>query len=584
MINIVIKNIFVYSFSTEKVFDAEFGRSVNIIYGKNTSGKSTLIQSILYSMGVNDSKENLNDIIEEDALFRLEVDHEKDGVHKSVIFVRHDNSLIISVCGEISYKFNGINANNSKEHIKYKDIFSNIFGFNMMLQNKNELVKAPVEAAFLPFYISQSVGWVYLKESIGDYRFYKDFNCDYVDYYMGVDGSNNNIERYSLEKEKDVLNKKIRFLSTYKEEDSSILLSEKIDSRFKGETNKFLEHFKENSEGLSDLEVKYSDCCNEMAEVNERKKIIYKIIRNIKLQRPELDKCNVCGQFLPSGIESLYFYYQDINDALTQKKIIGEEIKKLQSKINSISEKINTKNKDNAKNYNLLIDSSVDDISFKDWLEYKSSIALKDEINRRIMLAEDELSVINDKLKLITGDNSVVRKRKEVEKSFLKIFLSKASSLDVTVPKQDKYRDLYAISSFPYQGVELHKIIMAYHFAFYKMVTSIKKNHQFPFILDAVFKEDIDYYNRELILKFLGEESKSTGQMIFSLAECKDDDFHDHSELFDVKKIDKKYFDEKSSKICIGDSKNTRAFLLKRNLSEKEIYKLQDSLKKLDII
>ncbi|MBT0420191.1 AAA family ATPase [Morganella morganii] len=71
MSKLILRNILAYSISSGKFFSTDFGDSVNIIHGRNTSGKSTLMQSILYSMGVNDSKENLTDIINENVIFRL---------------------------------------------------------------------------------------------------------------------------------------------------------------------------------------------------------------------------------------------------------------------------------------------------------------------------------------------------------------------------------------------------------------------------------------------------------------------------------------------------------------------------------
>jgi len=62
MSSLILKSLFVYSPSDEKGFHTDFSDSVNIVHGRNTSGKSTLIQSIIYAMGINDSKEHLSDI------------------------------------------------------------------------------------------------------------------------------------------------------------------------------------------------------------------------------------------------------------------------------------------------------------------------------------------------------------------------------------------------------------------------------------------------------------------------------------------------------------------------------------------
>lgn len=44
---------FAFSEKTNKCFHAKFEKGINLIYGKNTSGKSTLIQAINYTFGIN---------------------------------------------------------------------------------------------------------------------------------------------------------------------------------------------------------------------------------------------------------------------------------------------------------------------------------------------------------------------------------------------------------------------------------------------------------------------------------------------------------------------------------------------------
>ncbi|EON88421.1 ATP-binding protein, partial [Plesiomonas shigelloides] len=182
-----LKSLLVYSPNDEKGFYTEFSESVNIIHGRNTSGKSTLIQSIIYAMGINDSKDNLNDINSGDVFFRLDCVLEKTGESCNLVFIRSDDTLVLQKGNEPAIRFDGINSNNSFEYGRYKELLSKLIGFNLVLQKQSELVSAPLEAALLPYYVSQSVGWVYIRESIGDYRFYKDFKFDYLDYYCGIE-------------------------------------------------------------------------------------------------------------------------------------------------------------------------------------------------------------------------------------------------------------------------------------------------------------------------------------------------------------------------------------------------------------
>ena len=66
------KSFFAYSESSNKYFYTSFSEGINLVYGRNTSGKSTLIQAILYSFGINDLKTQLTEINKEKPIFRLD--------------------------------------------------------------------------------------------------------------------------------------------------------------------------------------------------------------------------------------------------------------------------------------------------------------------------------------------------------------------------------------------------------------------------------------------------------------------------------------------------------------------------------
>jgi len=58
---------------SNKSFFTDFGKKLNVIYGANTSGKSTLIQLILFTFGINDNKTKLVKILSENIFTRLDI-------------------------------------------------------------------------------------------------------------------------------------------------------------------------------------------------------------------------------------------------------------------------------------------------------------------------------------------------------------------------------------------------------------------------------------------------------------------------------------------------------------------------------
>lgn len=77
MNKVTLKEFLIYAPKEERKFHCYFGDHLTIIHGRNTSGKSTLIQSIIYSLGINYGKENLQEINKEETVFRLDCELEK---------------------------------------------------------------------------------------------------------------------------------------------------------------------------------------------------------------------------------------------------------------------------------------------------------------------------------------------------------------------------------------------------------------------------------------------------------------------------------------------------------------------------
>lgn len=247
------KSFFAYSQKNNKYFFTDFSDEINIIYGRNTSGKSTLIQSILYTFGINnDVKAELSEIIDDESpIFRLDCEFIKNENNIQITLIRDNENIYIKKSDEPIKSFFGISGNNSKEHNKLKEYLHDLFDFNLLLQQKNEIVKASIETIFLPYYISQSTGWVNIRKSFGGTEFYKNFKSDYLDYYLGIENSFDRLEKDKLEKEKDIYNNEIKFYNEYEKKHDEITLTKLTDEHFISEAKIYIEEFKTNKENLS---------------------------------------------------------------------------------------------------------------------------------------------------------------------------------------------------------------------------------------------------------------------------------------------------------------------------------------------
>ncbi len=551
------KSFFAYSEKTNKSFFTEFKDGINIIYGRNTSGKSTLIQAILYTFGINDVKTPLNDILNEKPIFRLDCELSINNIITNLTLIRDDENIYIQEDKKALKSFFGISGNGS-EHSKLKLFLHELFGFNLQLQQKDTIVKASIETIFLPYYIAQSTGWVYLRESFSKLGFYKNFKYDYLDYYLGIDNEIDREEKQKLEKEKLSFENEIKFLNEFETSNEKLTITKMLDENFITKANNYIEKFKEKKEELRKNEIEYIEKSNKLSFYTARIKILKKVKSNHLKQNPEKNNCPVCHNKLNFTIETVYEYHQDLNDTENQLIEIKEKQKKLQGTINSLKNTIEALKEEINKEFQIVKKYEQEQITFEKWLNNKSNTRLIQNIELKLVKLNKELQDKKDDLKKYRTDDEVQKIRDDFDSEFSKLFQSYLKELNIESESvyDYKYTTLYKSSVFPLQGVELHKAILAHNFAFNKIINDNNRNiHRLPYLIDAIFKEDIDIFNKPLILNFINNYKSLDTQTIISIA-YKDDDTNSI-----IDDYNKNNFENQANLICIGNALKTQAFL-----------------------
>lgn len=554
----VIKRFFAYSEVNNKYFNANFIDGVNIVYGKNTSGKSTLLQSLLYTFGINDKTTKLKDVLDEKVIFRIDFDLVSDSI-EHVSIIRDDELIIIKRDNIPIKKFIGISGDKSEEHKALKLYLGELFNFTLHLESSGEYKQASIESMFLPYYVAQDVGWVYRHKSFRGLDFIKNFKRDFFDYYLGIINDYDREEKTKLEKEKAEFENEIKFLSNFERKSDDILLSKLKDEKFVIEANKYIDEYTKNKTELIKLEKDYILKSNKLSYLEERKKILNKVKTALKKQVPLECNCPTCNQKLPNDIETIYTYHQNINDNNKQisdinKKI--EELKKLKGTINSLEKKIQELKTLIFKDYEILSKYQIDELSFETWITNKTNVKLSENIEQKIGKIVIELDKVDEKLKAFKTDKEILSERSKMDYKFKIYFERYLKDLGVKEFDNDRFLLLYKIPAFPRQGVELLKTLLAYNFAFNKIIEETSYVHRFPFLLDAIFEGDFEDDNREKVLNFISKNYPSDTQLIFSIADSKNNQIS-------VNDYNEKFFHKNASLICIGNNENERAFLSK---------------------
>lgn len=564
-VKVEYNKLFVYSNTLRAGFVEEFNSGVNIISGRNTSGKSTLIQSLLYCLGVNDVKENLFEILGFEPLFRLDISRYSNGSTERYTIIREPLAVyVIDESGKTT-RFYGIDADHSVEHVKLKKFISDIFGFSLMLEQNGELKNAPLESLFLPYYVSQSVGWVYLRESFSNLNFYKGFKEDYLDYYLGINNNFDRVEHRKLLDKKKELESDIKSLRRYSKK-VDFVFSQMVDEMLGEKANEYISSYKVKIDELSKVRREHVILCNDFSRIQNHVSILRRTNINLKSQSyNDEDKCPACEQTLKYSIVSIYEYYQKMNDTSNAMDVAKEKLKSIQSKINSKVKRIKELEEDIQDNYGILLRESYNGVTFEEWLDNKSDIRLYQRMTKDIIGLEYDLSVNKSKLQGMKTEEETVKARKIKEIEFYSKFSSFLSELSVKPVILPKYTELYRINSFPFQGVELHKTVMAYHFSLNYLIRNTEYIHRVPFLLDAVLKEDIDETNIELILRFIGKNVPSDTQSFISISEHKKEKVEGENikpiEAVKVEEVNRSFFNGRAKVIYVGNGVTERSFL-----------------------
>lgn len=574
---LTFNRLFVSSESHGLCFCGEFSPGANIISGRNTSGKSSLIQSLLYTFGINDLRESLGEILNYHPTFRVDFSKTVDDNEEKYSIIRTQGSIYVKEPTGKVVPFHGINADNSAEHIVLKEYVRNLVGFTLQLEQKGELKPAPLESMFLPYYISQSVGWVYLRESFSNLQYYKGFKDDYLDYYLGVSNSFDRVEHRQLIQRRDRLSADVGNLRRYGKK-AEFQFANLVDEEFGEQAEKYIENYVKKTSLLEEERNKYINLCNKLSLLQNHHKILKRTKSNIKKQNyNDVDRCPACTQVLTYSLEGLYSHYQKYNDTVELESHITKKLSDKKSEMHTSNKKITAISNEISNDYGVLVNRTVDGVTFDQWISNKANVTLYRKMQADIETSEAELENIKTALDSMRTEEETISKRVNKETEFKKLFLKYMSLLELKPLTDGRYLDLYKISSFPRQGVELHKTVMAYHFALNSLIAKSKSAHRLPFLLDAILKEDIDETSLNIILSFVGNNLPTDTQAFISISEHIKDETIRNEEVNPIEKIKvgeikDNYFPKGSKLFYIGEGRSERSFLSQALDEHQEIH------------
>lgn len=143
-----------------------------------------------------------------------------------------------------------------------------------------------------------------------------------------------------------------------------------------------------------------------------------------------------------------------------------DKIKKVQSRLNSLNKKIEENRNEIKNTYNTfsrIIDSQI---TLENYIENRANIQLYENLRKQIGQLVIDLNLEKERLKEHKTDEEIILEREKKSRIFKDKYFSYNAQLELPSLEEERYYKLYDISSFPFQGVQLHLAVLSYHFAF----------------------------------------------------------------------------------------------------------------------
>lgn len=526
MENFRIEKLTVLSELKKISFSCNFKNGMNLLIGKNKTGKSSIIKSIFYSFssGVNFDdfwEKNVNEYIVEFSIYE-----EKFTIRRSKKEPKANEYFL--------YKNNEILLGKYQKQDDLSEMLSKIFQVNFKLTSNKDANKELFVTPSLLFsymYIDQHYGWSKIGEGFNDIKKYNNPRDEILKYIVGY----LNHEYYELANANKILKNDLKVLENKHRiiEEFVKTLSEQIPRKFE---NKIISNSKINNTSIvkkletmmresfkvvEELEKVKNEIFKNQQEISQLEIIMDELQLDIEYARNLEDEvvCPYCGVTHENSINNKISIVNNYEDAfeLRQEKIKDskylneklEEINKQKTSIDYQTRKYKNEIKQTKKNFSLIQ-------NFKNEGKFELITKSNNDLNyiyEQIISKEIE---ITEKNKSITKLKSPKRNKK-IDSEIKELFVNYSGRLSADT-ENVKFRSFKPTdkSIEGSGGSEGTRLILAYYLAIYTLNLS---RIDFPFkflVVDTPNQQGQDPENLENIYSLLKDFSETDGQIIIA--------------------------------------------------------------------
>ncbi len=499
--NFIINEFTILAPSIKKAFNQTFKRNINLIVGVKDSGKTTLVRSMLYTLGCDvkgfdfidkyPSNIYIIDFNIDDDKFILIRKRIKDGRGKNFFKIIKNNIEI----------FTFFDTSN------YKEFLNKIMKIEVVTRGKDktETTLYP-NHIFLPFYTDQDNSWQnYLSGTFNGIVFIDNYKKVILEYFTGARPN----EYYGLQLEKtnlvnqlDDLNALIKSKELIiKENINNIKIIENIDVEdFKKQYDFFLKMYDNILNSEHELKKELNE---KIYKKNSYLDIRSKITQSIDsfIESELTNTCPNCEQIIHNIMENNYKLYQAKENLINERDKLNMYLKDIESEISITLKELNNL-KEEDKSLKSKLDTTAKLVNLNDRADSYALNRVNSKLENEIDKLRIERDKKNESLEITKKELSELNKY-DVSTKYQELMISSFIELGVPFSYNNYYTSNLESVKISLSGATKVQAYIAQYLSIYQMITNNDKCITIPMFIDTFLKDDFNLQEIQKTTKYI---------------------------------------------------------------------------------
>lgn len=493
------KNISIVSRRDKKGFSFNFSPKVNMIFGGNDTGKSSLIKALYFTLG-GDCRID-KDWKDDDIITKVCINIKG----KEFIFIRHNKRIsIFSNIEENKLLITSSHMSDIAQKVK------EIFDFNLQLSYKKtgKQTQANPACLYLPFYIDQDNGWHTALSSFSGLAMYDDWQKNSIQFHSGIRPREyyelvGEIKTIQLDLEELSATLKVILAAKKRFEESFGRVLFDIDIEYYQELlNKFLAKCQELNKGESEFRLKLLNLLSNRDS----------IANEIDICRTLLDNFE---ENITRDISEKYNAFDSREQILEILPQMYDEKQILDDQINSIKQDLR-QSQTLSSELNAMMREVKGELSLQDVIKSQASKEVEFTFDEQIKSLHEQIGAQTKALELLIKQQNVFTDRKRTQninddfKSFLAIAQDKLGIGSPIIAPLIQYVKITKSKT----GSRSPRSIFAYHYGLLKTMEKHSTVSMLPIVIDSPKQQDLDTEGTEKLIAMCTEDLGKNNQVI----------------------------------------------------------------------